>query len=367
MAWEPYVETPIDPEALGDMTMAEVFPDPNTWLPAYLNFGKPYVEMPQTGQTVCLVLFGLGTLATIIYAITLLRKTTKRSGGLASAWPIFMMIAGFIAVVYETYDCTTLHCLYPQYGGLHAFTFWGETIPVYLILIYPFYVSALMLFVFDWIERGKATKKVFWIIALFAFSGAFAFEPIALHFGMWYYWGPNQPFKILGFPFYWFFVNPAMIAAVGPCAHFIWNDLMKRKHSWALMIIVPFLLFGIHLALNGPTQIALNTTLNTTYTNIAGFASCLLSVGVILIAANLCERQNNQMIQQMIDAGLDPELEANPKKAKEDSSVPAGAAAAVDAEGEAVSANPAPSATCEPAVVAAASVRVPRAMGASGA
>lgn len=328
MAWEPYVSEPIDVESMGDMTIAEVFPDPGTWLPAYLQFGKPLCEMPATGQNVCLVLFGIGTLATIIYALMVLKRTRARGGGLASWWPLFVLIGAFISVSYECFDCSTLHCLYPQDGGIYIIEMWGMKLPLYLGFIYPFYVSALIIFVFDWIERGKVSSRVFWIIFLFAFSGAFAFEPIALKAGMWYYWGVNQPFKILGFPFYWFFINPAMIAAVGPCLHFIWNDLLKRKHAWALMFLLPFVLTGIHIAIASPIQFAINSTLNMVIVNGAAVLSCVVAIGTVYVAAKLAARQNEGMIEQMTAAGLDPELEANPKKAAKDEEAPAAAATA---------------------------------------
>lgn len=62
-----------------------------------LMFTKPLVQMPQTTQLVAIVIFGLGALATLFYAIYVARKTKV-------GYPIWVILGTLAATPYETFD-----------------------------------------------------------------------------------------------------------------------------------------------------------------------------------------------------------------------------------------------------------------------
>lgn len=305
-----------DPSQLGDMTIAEVFPDPNTWLPAYLQFGKPLTTMSDQSEMIATVLFGCLFIVVIIYTIIHLNMNLKRGGGKKNWAPLFILLGSLLALPYECWDCVTLHCLYPQVGTINIMNIWGMTCPLFLGFIYPCYVSFAINMMFDWIERGVFTGKIYWIFAICNIVGAFLFEPLALYFGWWNYWGYNAPFRIFDFPFIWFITNPAMITVVGPFVHDMWCRTFDRKHDWLLLFAAPMSVWGIHIVLLAPTQWAINTTLNMTIVNTCGVISCALSVLVLIWGHQLTVKGADYQRKYIVEHGLDLEEVQHPWKAR---------------------------------------------------
>jgi hypothetical protein len=279
MIFSPYSDNIVDISdlnKLGEMKLKDVLPDSNTWIPAYLQFGKPVLHMPKGPEMFVTILFGIGSLAVLCYAIYLWRKTKQ-------SWPLWLFVGGIPCTFYEFFDSQTLHFMYPQVNDIHVATIWGFSIPLFLVLIYPFYVSFLVILGFSFCEFRKMSGKVLWIIYGCAFLGAMCFEPPALHYGLWYYQGQNQPFKIFDFPYFWFICNPAMIVCVGPTVHYIWNTLLKRRHIWSVLFMIPYWLFAYHLAMTVPEMFAINTCPGTTMTNIMAVFSSLLGLGTVYV------------------------------------------------------------------------------------
>ncbi|UWG98762.1 hypothetical protein LPY66_08210 [Dehalobacter sp. DCM] len=278
MLGSPYHVTPIDLSDIGNLPLKEVLPDPATWLPAYLQFGRPLLTMPKGPELFVTILFGLGSLATLCYGIYLIKKSK-------SLWPLWLMLGGILCTFYEFFDSQTLHFMYPQVGDWTALVVWGFSIPVFLVLIYPFYVTFLVLFNFHQMEMGKLTVKRLWLIYAISFVGAMCFEPLAIHNGLWYYYGPNQPFAPMDFPIIWWFANPAMIILVGPIVHFIWNKVLNRRFGWVMIPMVPFFLFALHNSIALPLTFTINSTLSLLATNLGQLGAIALSFGTVAVGA----------------------------------------------------------------------------------
>lgn len=244
-----------------------------------LMFIKPVVEMPQTGQLVATIVFALLALATLVYVL----KTAKKNN---SSFPIWIYVGSVCAIPFETFDLTLGHCLYPQLGQWTALEILGIKLPLFLVFIYPVYITGMMTFVFDRMNQGTMTLDVWWKTAAVGIISAAAFEPPALYFGLWLYFGDNEPFRIFGLPFWWAFANPVAIITMGLlCFHF-WNTLLKRKYTPLVVLTLPITLFAVHTGVSWPVYLAINTTPDTTITNLAALITAAMSLFVFWLGSH---------------------------------------------------------------------------------
>lgn len=244
-----------------------------------LIFIKPIMVMPQTPQLIATVVFALGALATLYYALVV----AKKSG---TSYPIWVYVGSLVALPFETFDLTLGHCLYPQVDQWVAFELVGVKIPWFLVLIYPCYIAGAMIWVFDRLNSNNLSRATWWKFCAFGIISAAAFEPPALHFGLWTYYGDNQPFRLFGLPFWWAFANPAAIICMGMICYYAWDSLKRRVGTPWLLALLPVSLFAVHTGVSAPLYLAINSTQNVAIVNAAAVMTAVLS----LYALWLCSR-----------------------------------------------------------------------------
>lgn len=278
--------------------MSTVFEDPVAAAAAQLTYGdKPIVTMNSTAEIVITTLLGLGTIAVLVYAYRLCRSSK-------STWPVWIVLGTLPCITFEYWGQALTHYLYPQVGGLSVPLYiFGQNINLYTVLIYPVYISTVTLILFNRFDSGKLTVKLYWKIFIGFMVFAACFEPPAIAFKLWYYWGAGQPFESLGLPYYWIFTNAAMVLILAPTLRYIWNNLLNRRHTWALFFAMPFVLQGCMWALLLPEIFALNTVAvgvgAAFWPNVAAAFCSLLSIGLVKIGSLFVERQNAQSKQDV--------------------------------------------------------------------
>ncbi|MBT8340000.1 MAG: hypothetical protein HKP58_10410 [Desulfatitalea sp.] len=245
---------------------------------------RPVLAMPQTAQTVAIILFAAIVAVIVGYVIRFSMKNKV-------SYPIWMIIAIFLATPYETHTALLGHFVYPQEGQISVFSLYGIPMPLYLVLIYVVYVAPFMLFIFNSMEKGTMTPSLWWKMFFISVPCAFMFEPLAIHFGLWNYWGANQPMKILGFPLWWAFVNPTGLMIMTLTVYLIWRDVLHRQKAYTFCLLIPLGLFAFLGCISAPAHITLHSYTSKTATIVGSLLSMAMSVFAIWIGQKILERE----------------------------------------------------------------------------
>jgi hypothetical protein len=233
----------------------------------------PVLEMPQRAQAITIAVFAALTILALAYAIQVSRRAKQ-------GYPLYLFLGAALSVPYECFAAALVHVVYPQQGQWTMIEVLGRPIPVFTWLSYMFYISPLLIFAFEKLDRGELTPKLWWTAYFVSLPLAFIYEVPFLHFGLWQYYGDNQPFMLLGYPVWWAFVSPATFLCMALLNYLIWTRVLRRRHSFVLILLVPLSLFAIHFALSAPLAAAMNTSLNPVLTNLC----MLFSIGLALLA-----------------------------------------------------------------------------------
>jgi hypothetical protein len=248
-----------------------------------LMFVKPVLEMPQTAELVATIIFGICTLGTLLYALHVMRRDKV-------TYPIFLFLGSIICTTYETFDATLGHFIYPQIGQINVYQLLGVKLPLFLILIYPVYVAAIVIWVFQSHQNKRLTSVLWWKVFVGSIIGAALFEPPFIHFGLWFYYGDNQPMKVFGLPAWWWFANPAALMCMGLLCSFVWNYLLDRKFTFLLTILLPLSLFALHGSISAPLYFALNSSADISIANLGSMVTIALSFLLVWLGGRYIEK-----------------------------------------------------------------------------
>lgn len=247
----------------------------------------PIANMPQTFQMVSIVLWGVGVLAMAIYSIYIYRKQK-------TLYAIFTLLGSLISIPYEAINNVLGHCLHPQIGQITAVTALGRPIPVWTMLAYAGYFAIPVILLIElMIKKNKFTPKRWWIAFVIAMCGAYAVELIFVKLGVWFYYGDNQPIKLLGtVPLWWGFVNGSSILSVTVIIYSLHKYLLNKKNEWIILPIFPMIVICAHGAPSFFAWWAVSSSMNTVVTNLGAIGSMILSILAVWIGIKILEKMS---------------------------------------------------------------------------
>jgi hypothetical protein len=168
----------------------------------------------------------------------------------------------------------------PWTGGL------GRQIPMYVGLIYLFYLTPVYVLLLDAFERGLAASRLLAIYLAVAL-GACVFEFVPMHYDLWRYYG-SQGLHLGRVPIWWGFINMHGVVATAVALHFILK-VLPRNRQFAIIPLMPPLYVGTHTAGAFFGYLTVGTTTNATTTTLGTLATCLLCVVFVrLYSAVVC-------------------------------------------------------------------------------
>lgn len=236
--------------------------------------------MPAGAQAGLIVLTALGAIAIWTYAIA----ESRRRKDLV---PAFIVIGAGLSVFYEPLGDALAKVYYSERGQatwIHAF---GRDIPVFIGLLYFWYMSVGAMWLLRASKRG-VTAREWWRCWTGFLAFALALEMIVAH-GLgnpdaapWTYYG-HQPFIVLDVPFFtpWTYVSIDVPIAAGSVAM---ARFLPRRQHWLLLPAVPMLMAAGHLMTALPSSLALHSTDNDFLLHLGALGSAALA----LILSHVC-------------------------------------------------------------------------------
>jgi len=245
---------------------------------------RPSLEMPEMAENLMLVAASVSAMIMVYFAVVICRKDRV-------TYPFFLLIGAAACTFHEPFVSLLGHFHYPELGQRTAFVILGIAIPLFHPIVAVSYMGGVVTWIFAKLDRNQLSTRSWWSFFVITTLFALAFEPPLINAGLWKYFGENQSLMLFGFPVIWSIANAAALMTVGLIAHYIWSDLLLKRGTWSLVLLIPLLLFACHVPIVSPVYIALNSTNSVALNNLAAFSSALIAVGTVFLGARAIEKR----------------------------------------------------------------------------
>jgi hypothetical protein len=253
-----------------------------------LNEGSAPVDklMPLGTQDVLIALSALGALLIWAYAI----RESRRRRDLV---PLLVVAGCGLAVFYEPLGDELAKVYYSERGQIPWISAFGRHIPVFIGLLYFWYMSVWSMWLLRASKRGVTARR-WWTVWAGFLLFATGLEMLAAkglsdaHSGPWTYYG-HQGFEVLNVPFFtpWTYISIGLPIAVGAVAVARW--LPARLH-WVLLPAVPMLMAAGHMMTALPSALALNSTSSQFLNDLGALGSAAFAVLLSYLASQAFRR-----------------------------------------------------------------------------
>ena len=239
--------------------------------------------MPQGVQFFFLLLNGSLLLLALVYYV---RESRRRGDYLA--W--YLAIGASLAIVYEPIGDILIGAFWPHEGQIVWLDAAGRKIPLFIGLLYPWYmVVPVLLFIQRFESSSNASSYWQWYVATFIL--VLAYELLGVNLGAWVYYG-YQPFVFWGVPIWIVFTFTGFVMALSVGVFLISRYLPARLY-WVFIFAVPLLLSSSHAALTVPAALALFTESGVALNYFGGSASIVLTLLFVWLLQKFLVRETN--------------------------------------------------------------------------
>lgn len=227
------------------------------------------IEMPQTAELV----FTIGGAVPLVAVLFLAIRHLRTGEGPLLA---FCLLGGLAASLFEPFVDVMGMVYLTENGSIGTFTLLGRTMPLFVPVIYPWYIGGFAYLTCRRFSAGITTKGVFRLFGIFVLTN-YALEAPGLLTDVYNYYG-NQPFNIWGHPLWWGFANAFTALAAGAMVYGL-RPFLGR--GWGLAGVVPLIFVSEGLS-NAGTGWPMYVTLGGDMSYWATYTSALITVGLIL-------------------------------------------------------------------------------------
>jgi len=247
------------------------------------------ITMPKAAELV----FTIGGAVPLAIVVVLAVRQLRSGGG-----PLLLccLIGGLAASLFEPFVDVLGLVYLTEHGSIHTFTLLGRTMPVFVPVIYPWYIGGFAYLTCRALQRGITRARFVGLWFVFVLIN-FALEAPGLLTDVYTYYG-RQPFNLWGHPLWWGAAN-AFTAIAGGSAVFGLTRLFPRG-GWALLGAVPLIFVAEGLS-NAGTGWPMYATLNDDRGYGWTYPAALLTVGLIVYCVWLIGT-----VAERISAGSEP-------------------------------------------------------------
>lgn len=195
--------------------------------------------------------------------------------------PVYVLLGAGPAVFYEPLGDMLVSVLYPIRGQIGWIDTFGRQIPLFIGVLYFWYMSVPAVFFLRAVERGLNTRKL-WLMYWAVFGFALGYELVGVNLGAWIYYGP-QAFVLFGVPVWAPFTYTGFVVAQCVGVQLIVSTFRSDRH-WLIVAAVPLLLAGGHCALALPAASAMWSTDNGIWIWSGAALTIALSIALVWAA-----------------------------------------------------------------------------------
>lgn len=165
---------------------------------------------------------------------------------------------------------------------MFLYTNFGIPIPLLIPFAYAAFFGLEPYFWYLVFRAGATVRQVFLVFAVAALSDIILETP-AVQLRIWEYYGV-QPYRVLGFPWWWSFINGFAFITVGALIWYLEPRLGGWRRLW-LLAVPTCGMMGAYFTVGWPHMLAINSTLPTPIKWVATTVTMLFClVGVRCIA-----------------------------------------------------------------------------------
>lgn len=233
-----------------------------------------------------LIFFFVAGAAVVIFALPWAIRAAINSRNFT---PLIVLGSGLI--------CSLLEPMLDLLGHLHwshslvpAFTNFGITVPALIPLCYVAFLGLESYFCYFVIRNG-AHRNVFFMLLGLGIATDALMESIGINLGVYLYYGV-QPFKFLGFPYWWGFINGGSFVTVGAVLAFAVPRL-RGAQKLLLLLAAPFGMMVAYFGVGWVHILALNSTIPVWMRWVATAIMMAMMVGWMVILHRLVGRPND--------------------------------------------------------------------------
>jgi len=235
--------------------------------------GRPLPPVDMVGVKNLEVFFGIGVVLVLILFIYLAVRywiSNKSPVG------VLMLLGGVLTCTLEPFTdyigllwFPTKNTLFPAI--LHGF---GVSVPWWVAVGYTWYVGGMSFYAYKRFENGITNGQLAKLVGLIALADI-VLETTGLNLGVYTYYG-NQPFQILGFPWWWPLTGGLMCVGIGSLVY----KYKKQFTGIASLLIIALVPAGFTMFVgwvSWPIWVALDSGAGYFYSYLAGCLSLLLA------------------------------------------------------------------------------------------
>lgn len=227
------------------------------------------------------LLIGLSCLVFVLSLGFVIRETRRRRDGV----PVFAFIGGGLAIVYEPLGDILASVLYPEHGQIGWIDLFGRKIPLFIGVLYFWYMSVPAIYFVRAVERGL-TRAALWRLYAMTAAVAIAIELFGVNVDAWIYYGPH-PYVVAGVPIWCPMTYSAFLISISIGLQLMSTQLDRRQH-WLIMLGVPMFMSGGHCAASLPTAAAMFSTDDPAWIWLGGTVSIALSLLMLHAVSLVC-------------------------------------------------------------------------------
>lgn len=233
--------------------------------------------------------FGLwaifGSLA--IVAVVVATRWSRETG---SAFPYFICLGALCGILWDAVIDTFTHVTWHQSNFPPLYHAFGLNIPLWIMAMYVFYIGLTTIMQMKWIEAGFTLSSWMMRFVIYALASVLMEVPL-IALDVLHYYGPNQPFRILGYPIWVGFSNASLLFVTPVGLHFLRQSRAGRRYPILFAPAVPMLLLASSGLSALPAGLAMNGSPDVFVTNLGAIASIAIAFILVWSAGTLAVEQ----------------------------------------------------------------------------
>ena len=234
-------------------------------------------QMPQGPQ---MLLTGLSLLLAALAMWFIVVEVKRRKDFV----PVYAFVGAGLAIFYEPLGDMLVCALYPINGQIGWIDVFGRSIPMFIGVLYFWYMSVPSLYFLRQVDRGL-TRARFWRDYCILIALCVGIEVYGVSQAAWVYYGTHA-YVVFGVPLWAPFSYAGFTLSI--CIGlYLMSTQLERKFHWLIIPGLPMFMWGGHLAVTMPASTAVFTTSDPFWLWVGATITMALSVALAWAVSNV--------------------------------------------------------------------------------